>query len=60
MRPMHCKKSSEVAGTGTIFSLNSVDQCKEENKNIQFCWGDYGMEMENEILKRGKWEREGL
>ena len=29
-------------------------------KNTQFCWGDYGMEMKNEILKRVKWEREGL
>ena len=36
---MHCKKSSEVAGTGTIFSLNSVDQCKEENEKHSILLG---------------------
>ena len=28
-------------------------------KNIQFCWVDYGMEMENEILKKGKVGKRG-
>ena len=28
-------------------------------KNIQFCWVDYGMEMENEILKKGKMGKRG-
>ena len=37
MRPMHCKKSSEVAGT--IFSLYSVDQCKEESEKHSILLG---------------------
>ena len=37
MRLMHCKKSSEVAGT--IFSLNSVDQYKEENEKHSILLG---------------------